>query len=100
MRYNDINRVVGGVESHVVVGLAEYTITGGLAAYAVTCRVAGTVISAITVRDDDGAERAYTPTWLGIALRENDYFVSRFPIVKITLTAVGDSVTLHCDNPY
>jgi hypothetical protein len=96
----NINRVVGGSESQVIVGVALYTVTGGMRGYAVTCRVEGTIISAISVQDKDGAARAYAPTWLGIVLHWGDYFVSQFPIVSMTLTAAADSVTLHCDKPY
>jgi hypothetical protein len=97
---SDINRVVGGSESQVIVGVAAYTVTGNMRGFAVTVRVTGTVIAAITVQDEDGTVRAYVPTWLGIDLYQGDYFVSRFPIVSMTLTAAGDSVTLHCDRPY
>ena len=100
MNSDTINRVVGGAESQVIVGVAAYTIAGNMRGYAVTCRVTGTIIAAITVQDQNGAVRAYVPTWLGIALRENDYFVSQFPIVSITLTAATDSLTIHCDRPY
>jgi len=100
MKSDTINRVVGGASSHVVVGAALYTIPGNQRGFAVTCRNDGTVISAIQVQDESGAARAYTPTWLGISLKQFDYFVSEFPIVSITLTAVADSVTVHCDRPY
>lgn len=100
MNASDIDRVVGGSESQVIVGVALYTVTGGMRAFAVTVRVTGTVISAIQVQDEHGDARAYNPTWLGIALYQGDYFVSQFPIVSMTLTAATDSVTLHCDKPY
>lgn len=100
MKYNTIDRVVGGSESQVVVGNVAFDVQNNLAAYAITCRVTGTIIAAITVRDNDGNDRAYAPTWLGIELNQNDYFVSLFPIVQITLTAATDSIVLHCDNPY
>jgi len=98
--FDSIQKVVGGEESQVVVGVALYTVTGGMRGYAITVRTTGTVIAAIQVQDEGGAARAYVPTWLGIALYQGDYFVSRFPIVSITLTAAGDSVTLHCNRPY
>ena len=100
MNHDDINRVVGGSESQVVVGLANYVVTGNMRAYALTVRVTGTVIAAINVQDESGAIRAYVPTWLGINLLAGDYFVSHFPIHDITLTAATDSITLHCDRPY
>ena len=100
MKFDTINRVVGGTSSHVVVGAAEYTIPGNQRGFAVTCRNDNTIISAITIQDEDGVVRAYTPTWLGISLKQFDYFVSEFPIVSITLTAAADSVTIHCDRPY
>jgi hypothetical protein len=96
----DLNKILGGEESQVVVGVALYTVTGGLRGYAVTCRVDGTIISAISVQDEGGSARAYTPTWRGIALLQGDYFVSKFPIVSITLTAAADSVIVHCNKPY
>lgn len=98
--YDDINRVVGGSESQVVVGLAAFDVQNNMRCYALTVRVTGTVIADIQVQDQDGNVRAYVPTWLGIALIAGDYFVSQFPISQITLTAATDSVTLHCDRPY
>ena len=97
---DDINRIVGGSESQVVVGLAAYDVQNNMRAYALTVRVTGTVITAIQVQDENGQARAYVPTWLGIALIAGDYFVSQFPISQITLTAATDSVTLHCDRTY
>jgi len=96
----DLNKILGGEESQVVVGVALYTVAGGLRGYAVTVRTGGTVISAIQVQDEGGVARAYVPTWLGIALIAGDYFVSRFPIVSITLTAAADSIVVHCNKPY
>jgi len=98
---NILNQIFGGQESHVVVGVAAYTIPAGLRGFALTCRVTGTIISAITVQyEHDQAPVAYVPTWLGIPLYAGDYFVSKWPIASITLTAAGDSVTLHCSKPY
>ena len=96
----DLGKILGGEESQVVVGVALYTVAGGLRGFAVTVRTDGTIISAIQVQDEGGVARAYVPTWLGISLLKGDYFVSRFPIVSITLTAAGDSVTIHCNRPY
>lgn len=99
--YNDNKQIVGGEESQVVVGVAAYTVTGSLRAFALTVRTQGTVIAAITIQNEgQAAAVAYVPTWLGIALNQGDYFVSKFPIVSITLTAATDSVTLHCNRPY
>lgn len=94
------NRIIGGAESQVVVGVAAFAVQNGMRCYALTVRATGTIISAISVQDDDGNVRAYVPTWLGISLNQGDYFVSLFPISAITLTAATDSVTLHCDKPY
>lgn len=93
-------RIIGGAESQVVVGAGAYTVANGMQAFALTVRVTGTVISAITVQDENGTPRVYTPTWLAIALNQGDYFVSQFPITNITLTAGTDSVTLHCDKTF
>ena len=99
--YNDTKQIVGGEESQVVVGNGAYTVAGGLRCFALTVRTQGTVIAAITTQNEgQAAAVAYVPTWATIALNQGDYFVSRFPIVSITLTAATDSVTLHCNKPY
>jgi hypothetical protein len=96
-----LNQILGGQESHVVVGVAAYTIPAGLRGFALTVRTQGTIIAAMTVQTEAGlAAVAYVPTWLAIALNQGDYFVSKFPIVSITLTAATDSVTLHCTKPF
>ena len=97
---SDINRVIGGSESQVVVGVAAYTVTGNMRGYAITCRITGTVIAAITVQDKNGVARSYSPTWLGIPLVAGESLISQFPIVSITLTAATDSIIIHCDRPY
>lgn len=101
MNYDDINRVVGGQASRVVVGNALYTLDGNLRGFAITCRITGTIIAAINVQDEGGNSRSYVPNWVGVSLVAGvDYFVSEFPIVSIQLTGAGDSITLHCDRPY
>lgn len=102
MNTGDVNqKILGGNESQVVVGVAAYTVANQMRAYALTVRTQGTIIAAITVQPEGvAAPYAYVPTWAGIALNQGDYFVSRFPIVTITLTAAADSVTLHCNRPY
>jgi hypothetical protein len=100
MNFNDTKQIVGGEESQVIVGAVLYTVTDGLRGFALTVRTQGTIISAISVQDESGIARAYVPTWLGIALNQGDYFVSKFPIVNMTLTAAADSVVLHCNKPY
>jgi hypothetical protein len=94
------NRILGGSESQVVVGAAVFTVLNDMKGYALTVRQTGTIISAISVQDNDGGVRSYVPTWLGISLNEGEYLRSLFPIVSITLTAVADSITLHCDKSY
>jgi hypothetical protein len=97
MNFPNVSDLIkGGAESQVIVGVAAYNVLGGLRAYALTVRTQGTIIAAITVQDPDGVARAYAPTWLGIALNQGDYFVSRSPMTIVTLTAAADSVTLHC----
>ena len=94
-------RIIGGIGTVVVVGVAAYDLTAvKKRGYALTVRTQGTVISAITVQDEGGAARAYSPTWLGIALNQGDYFVRDSPIATITLTAATDSIAIHCDLPY
>ena len=93
-------RIIGGVESQVVVGVAASPVQNGLRGYALTVRIDGTIISAITVQDEGGQARAYAPTWLGIVLYAGEYFVSLSPITSITLTAAGDSVKIHCDKTF
>lgn len=101
MDYQQNSKIVGGEESQVVVGAAAYTVAGNLRCYALTVRTQGTIIAAITTQNEgQAAAVAYVPTWATIALNQGDYFVSRFPIVSITLTAATDSVTLHCNKPY
>jgi hypothetical protein len=97
---NVSRQIVGGAESQVVVGVGAFAVQNGMRAFALTVRTQGTIIAAITVQDQDGAARAYVPTWLGIALNQGDYFVSLSPITNITLTAAADSVTLHCDRNF
>jgi hypothetical protein len=100
MNNQNINRVLGGSESQIVVGAVLYTVQNNLRGFALTVRTHGTTIAAIQVQDENGVARAYAPTWLGVGLLAGDYLVSLFPIVSITLTNATDSVVLHCDRPY
>ncbi len=101
MKSSSVQEILGGEESQVVVGAGAYNVQGGLLGYAITVRVTGTIIAAINVLNEGAAGvEAYVPTWLGIALQQGDYFISRFPIHDITLTAAGDSITIHCNRPY
>lgn len=102
MKNSSVQEILGGDESQVVVGLALYDIAAtGLLGYAITVRVTGTIIAAInTINEFQAAAVPYAPTWLGIALQQGDYFISRYPIANITLTAAGDSITIHCNRPY
>lgn len=98
--YNSNKQIVGGEETQTVVGAALFNVLGGLRGFALTVRTQGTIIADIQVQDENGSARAYVPTWLGIVLNQGDYFVSRSPIVSITLTAATDSINIHCNKPY
>lgn len=93
-------RIKGGNETQFVIGVGIFTVLNGLRGYAITVRSQGTIIAAINVQDEGGPIRAYTPTWLGVALNQGDYMVAFSPIVSIQLTAAADSIAIHCDKPY
>lgn len=100
MKSDTINRILGGSESHLVLGNAPYDIPSGLRGFALTVRITGTIILVLQVQDENGAARAYTPTWRNISLIAGDYFVIPSPLTRIQLNGATDSVIIHCDKPY
>lgn len=101
---NLLLRIFGGNETQTFVGVgAPHTIGNGLKGCAFTVRTTGTIIASVNVQERANTTPhayPYNPGWIGIALNQGEYFVSRYPIANFTLTNATDSINVHCDKPY